>query len=51
MRIKQAERKLNCFDPPPDLGNANEGNIRIIGTGVPIFSGSPFFYTCKKHRR
>lgn len=27
LRIKQAERKMNRFDPPPDLGNANVGNI------------------------
>lgn len=25
LRIKQAERKMNSFDPKPDLGNANVG--------------------------
>lgn len=42
MRIKQAERKLNRFDPPPDLGNANVGNIdkllmRAYPYEVPVF--------------
>ena len=27
LRIRQAERKRNRFDPQPDLGNANVGKI------------------------
>ena len=28
MRIKQAESKLNCLDPEPDLDNANVGTYK-----------------------
>ena len=43
LRIKQAERKMNRFDPLPDLGNANVGNIERLLTRAYPFAGLPVF--------
>ena len=42
MRIKQAERKVNYFDPKPDLGNANVGNIDKLLMRVYPYEGPVF---------
>lgn len=44
LRIKQAERKMNRFDPPPDLGNANVGNIDKLLMRAYPFAGFPVFF-------
>ena len=35
---------MNRFDPPPDLGNANVGNIDKLLMRAYLFQGFPFFY-------
>ena len=44
LRIKQAERKMNSFDPKPDLGNANVGIIREFLCGRTFDEVPRFFF-------